>query len=236
MTTIEKQINEILKLNTKFFIDIGCSDSTPHSQSEILLDYGWSGIMIEYDKQKYENQKNKMINKNVIVINEKITPENIISLLKNNNVPKDFYLTLDIDGYDYFVLEKILLEYEPSFIITEINEKIPPGVKFTVNYEKDYWWGANDFYGYSISMVENLLEKYNYKILELHYNNLVLVRGNQTDDIANIYYNGYLNQENRKSIFPYNNPYEHIYSLNKDEQIHFLNEKFINYIGKYTII
>jgi|688.fasta_scaffold420198_2 hypothetical protein len=235
MTTINKTLKKIIETKDSFFVDIGCSDVSEESQTEILIDYGWSGVMFEYDITKFNNQKNKMGGKPVDVIHSKVTPENVLDLLKSNNVPNSFYLSIDIDGYDFYVIEKILQEYRPSIIVSEINEKIPPGVKFSVKYEEDYWWGWNHFYGYSISMLELILDKFNYKISELDYNNVVLIPGKQEESIESIYNNGYLNREGRKEIFSYNSDFEGIYTLSKNEQINFINEKFIDYKGKYII-
>jgi hypothetical protein len=62
-----------------------------------------------------------------------VTPNNVVSLLLANDTPKEFaFLNLDLDGYDYFVLEQILTHYRPKLICKEINEKIPPPIKFSV--------------------------------------------------------------------------------------------------------
>lgn len=235
MNTVDKHLDKILQIKSKFFVDIGCSDSTQYSQSEILINHGWSGLMFEYDEDKWRNQSNKINNSNIKVIQAKITPDNIIDILKSNRCVDGFFLTLDIDGYDYFVLEKILSEYKPSLIISEINEKIPPGIKFSVKYADDYWWDCSHFYGYSLSMLEDLLSKYTYKVLDLDYNNVVLVPGSQTDKLYRIYYDGYFNNVDRERIFSYNADFEAIYSLALQEQIDFLKQKFHKHEGKYIL-
>jgi hypothetical protein len=161
----------------------------------------------------------------------KVTPDNILDLLFKNKAPLDFYLSIDIDGYDYYVLEKILTVYKPQLIISEINEKIPPPIKFTVNYNEDYFWDSSHYYGYSLAMLEELMGEYSYKIDTLDWNNVILVPGKQEEDILEIYNNGYLNRDGRKNRFSYNLDFEPIYSLKKDEQINFINEKFMNING-----
>jgi hypothetical protein len=84
-------------------------------------------------------------------------------------------------------------------------------------------------------MVEELLNMFNYKILDLDYNNLVLIPGNQEKNINDVYNDGYLHREDRKIKFHYNHDFEEIYSLPKDEQIDFINQKFIKYKDKYVI-
>lgn len=233
-TTISKLLNEndfidFLKSDIKFFVDIGSSSHSDYSESEVLLNYNFNGIMFECDISKFQNQVNKVSNYPVVVLPNKVTPDNIIDLLKNNNVKDGFYLTLDIDGYDFFVLDAILSKYKPRFIVSEINEKIPPGIKFTVNYDSEYFWDGSHYYGYSISMLEELLIKYEYKIKMLDYNNVVLVPGKHEDSIIDIYNAGYYNRPDRQSTFYWNNNLNHIYSLTQEDQILFFNNIFTNY-------
>lgn len=228
MPTLDSVID---KLNTRFFVDIGASNSPADSQSEKLIGKGWSGIMFECDPNKYDGLVDRMKSKNVIVIGDKVTPDNIIEHLSTNNVPNQFYLSIDIDGYDYFVLDKILSKYSPELIISEINEKIPPPIEFTVLYDKNYWWDVSHFYGYSLAMLTTLLEKYEYKIDSLDYNNVILVKGKQTTPLKEIYDNGYWN----RNRFYYNVDFEPIYYLKKEQQIEFINKKFKNYEGKYLL-
>jgi hypothetical protein len=235
MTTISKLIDIVDKLETKFFVDIGASCYTGASESEILLEKRWRGIMFECDPNKYPIQKSNMMDKDVIVIPTKVTPDNILNILKENNVPDGFYLTLDIDGYDYFVLDKILSNYKPQLIVSEINEKIPPNIKFTVKYKEDYFWDGTHFYGYSILMLDDLLKKYGYEINTLDFNNIVLIPGTQKENIIDVYNNGYLYREDRLTKFYYNLDFEPIYEMDKEEQIKFINDKFEKNIDNYTI-
>jgi hypothetical protein len=226
MGTINKYFDLIKESKTKFFVDIGASCVTAASESEILVENGWSGIMFECDPNKYPIQIKKMNGKDIKVLPVKVTPDNILIILKENNAPLDFYLTLDIDGYDFFVLEKILSHYKPQLIISEINEKIPANIKFSVKYDEDYFWDGSHYYGYSILMLEDILTKYGYKIESLDWNNVVLVPGIQEESIEDVYNNGYLNKTDRINIYTYNLDFEPIYSLSKEEQLNFIETRF----------
>lgn len=234
MTTRE-HISRILELPTKFFVDIGASDDPNESQTEVLVENGWSGIMFEVDSVKHRGLQERMKEKSVVVLNKKVTPENILGYLEENNVPNDFFLSLDIDGYDYFVLEVILSRYKPQFIVSEINEKIPPPIKFTVLYDPSYRWDETHFYGYSISMLEDLLKMYGYKIEELHYNNVILVPGLQDKSIEGIYRDGYFDQLDKLKIFTYNEDFRPIYTMPYKQQIEFIHAKFAKHEGHYAI-
>jgi hypothetical protein len=233
-TTISKLLNDndfidFLKSDINFFVDIGASCHSDHSESEVLLNHNFEGIMFECDMSKFQNQLDKVSNYPIVVLSNKVTPYNILDLLEENNVKNEFYLTLDIDGYDFFVLDAILSKYKPSFIVSEINEKIPPDIKFTVNYDPEYFWDGSHYYGYSISMLEELLLKYDYKIKFLDYNNVVLVQGKQEEPIIDVYNNGYYNKSDRDHKFYYNRDFHIINKLDrKIDKINFIKNFFDN--------
>ena len=233
--TTKENIQRILDLPTKFFVDIGASNDPNESQTELLLENGWSGVMFECNPDKYVGLMKRMEGKSVHVISDKVTPDNILEHLQSANVPQDFFLSLDIDGYDYFVLKTILSKYKPQYIVSEINEKIPPPIRFTVLYDPSYWWGGNHFYGYSISMLEELLPEYGYMIEELHYNNVILVPGTQEKTIEDIYNDGYFARPDGWNRFSYNADFDPIYTMTPDQQLKFLHQKFSNYEGQYMV-
>ena len=220
----------ILELPTKFFVDIGAANDPNESQSEILLRNGWSGIMFECNPAKFIPLTERMQLYRVKVISKKVTPDNIIQILQEEGVPNDFFLSLDIDGYDFFVLQKILSVYRPQMIISEVNEKIPPPIKFTVNYDPDYWWDSSHFFGYSISMLENIR---GYKVESLDFNNVIMTPGTQEIPIADIYRTGYWNMPNGRPL--YNQDFDPIYTMSYRDQIYFIQKKFAKFFGRYTL-
>jgi hypothetical protein len=229
MSTTSKILSRILELPTKFFVDIGAANDPNESQSELLLRNGWSGIMFECNPEKFVPLTERMREFPVKVISEKVTPDNIIPLLQGADVPNDFYLSLDIDGYDFYVLSKILAFYRPQLIISEINEKIPPPIKFTVNYDPSYWWDSSHFYGYSLSMLEDIR---GYKVESVDFNNVILSPGVQEIPLADLYRDGYWNMGTRPA---YNADFDPIYTMTRDDQIKFIHEKFKKFAGKYTL-
>ena len=241
-STSSKILSRILELPTKFFVDIGASDDVVSSQTEALLQYGWSGVMFECAPE-VAHLKERVKEYPVTVISQLVTPDNIIQLLQSVGAPNDFYLSLDIDGYDFFVLQKILTVYQPQLIISEINEKIPPPIKFTVNYNPSYWWDTSHFYGYSLSMLENIK---GYKVESLDFNNVIMTPGTQEIPLEVIYRDGYWNMPKDQNAF-YNSPNENhgrpsynadfdpIYTMSYKDQIEFIQRKFIKFIGKYTL-
>jgi hypothetical protein len=218
--------------NEKTCVDIGCSDN---SYCLVLTDYKKIGFDIN-------DQKLKTYNNDICVINEKITPENVLSVFKENNIPTNFsFLNLDIDSYDIFVLDKLLSEYSPYLICTEINEKIPPPIKFTVLYNEKYEWDANHFFGYSLSCLENILDKHGYDLVKLQYNNAFLIKRelNQfgSKSIEQAYKEGYMHRPSRKEIFYYNENIDCLIegNLSISDKVKFITDVFQKYEGKYEL-
>ncbi len=232
-----------IKNENKFAVDIASQDGVLGSQTILLYKNGWKGLAFEFDGYYFSVLAKYYIKLNdVQLIKSKISPDNILSFLKAAKCPINFgFLSLDIDSFDYYILDKILKKYRPSLICLEINENIPPPIKFTVEYDEFYNWDglSSHFQGQSISKANELCLKYNYKIIELHYNNLFIVPF-ETENFYSLspedaYDKGYKSKKDRMDKFPWNKDMEMIFEMKNEEIISYLNEKYKEYEGKYSI-
>lgn len=240
---LKEFIQEIEKNNTinKFYVDIGAGDGVTMSNTARLALNGWRGLAIEADEKKraafLQHYKNSQ---SITFKQSKVTPCNVGDLLRSQNVPYNFgILSLDIDGYDYFVLEALLKEYRPAIIVTEINEKIPPPLEFTVLFHANYSWNCDHFYGQSISQLKKLAASTGYSLVYLEYNNAFLICSEMCSrkDLTakEAYLAGYQNNSNRKALFPWNSNVDHLLTGSPDENYAFLNHFFEKYKGKYLL-
>lgn len=162
--------------NKKVYVDIGCSfpDSSP-CLSEAEIKNSKIAFLAELDPEKfYKNKETYYYCNNVKLSNTRVQPDNIIELLENSigsAVNEINLFKIDIDGYDYFVLDSFLKKYRPHQIIAEINEKIPPPIKFTVLYNEKYSWDVSHFYSMSICMAYELCKNHNYSLVDFEFNN-----------------------------------------------------------------
>jgi hypothetical protein len=228
---IAKYLKE-LAIQSHECVDIAASDGVTMSNTYFLFRQGWAGLAVEYDACRFASLAATYSSlPGVNLAKCKVTPLNAVSLLKANALPANFgFLNLDIDGYDYFVLEQILGEFRPSLICVEINEKIPPPVKFTVKWNPDYVWEADNFYGQSISQLYSLCPAFSYSLVELHYNNAFLVPS-EINILPSLtpkeaYQKGYLDQRDRLERFPWNANMEPLLSLPPEEAVTFINRVF----------
>ncbi|MBI3663847.1 MAG: hypothetical protein HY234_12465 [Acidobacteria bacterium] len=229
-----------LPLGENFCVDIGASDGITCSNTYALFGAGWPGLAVECDGEKFaalaEHYKRFP---GARLCNGRVTPENVVEVLKSHSVPERFtFLSLDIDGYDYFVLAAILQSFRPSLICTEINEKIPPPIKFTVKWDPGYRWATDHFYGQSISQLATLCERHGYALVRLEFNNAFLISQEicpvpaLTPDAA--YRRGYAERPNRLEKTPWNADVDLLLRLPPEEGVEFIRSYFAKYEGKYV--
>ena len=155
-------------VTNKFLVDFGAGGlGCEMSNSRYLLNKGWSGLLMDG-----EGDPNKDIKK------EFITKENIVSLFEKYDVPVEFdFLSIDIDGNDYWVLKEVLKKYSPRLIVAEFNGTIPNGVSKAMKYNPTHCWGNNDYYGFSFDACKKLGHEFDYVIIfQLHSTNMYLLR------------------------------------------------------------
>jgi hypothetical protein len=238
---LAKYIEEVLPGDwPRTVVDVGAGNGVRWSNSYALLLAGWKTLGIEADPQKYA-LLNRVYSKfsHAEAVNSLVGPDNVEALLREFGIENNFgVLCLDIDGNDYWVLDTILSKFRPGLIITEINENIPPPLRFVVKLNPDFQL-RHHFYGYSIAMLEDLCRKYNYGILELEYNNVFLAPAELASarfrDAAPVYREGYLERQDRKERFASNLDMEALHSLSPEAGIAFLQKFYANEAGNYYL-
>ncbi len=235
---IRKYLDLIAPKNT-LCVDIAASDGITMSNTYFLYSQGWRGLAVECDPKKFAILSSLYANfEGVILLRNTATPDNIIQILQTSRIEKDFaFLNLDIDSYDYFVLDQLLTEFRPLLICAEINEKVPPPIKFTVKYSPDHMYRGDHFYGQSISQLYELCKKFNYDLVELCYNNAFMIP-KEINTVHSLlpeeaYDAGYRNGEDRRKKFPWNKDMDALLSMSAAEGVAFINNKFAEYGGKF---
>jgi hypothetical protein len=221
-------------------IDIGAGDGIRGSNTYALFRHGWRGVGFEGDERRARRLSRAYKNFDLVEARHAlVTPANVVSLLREHDVPDDFgVLSLDIDSYDYWVLDSILERFRPRVVVTEINEKIPPPVRFVVRYDPGFRL-QHHFFGYSIASLEELCARHSYALLALEYNNAFIapreLAGARTLDAATAYRRGYLERPDRRERFPRNHDMEALHSLKPAASIEFLDNFFARHKGKYEL-
>ncbi len=234
-------IAELLTPDTsRTAVDIGAGDGIKSSNTYALFRNGWTGVGIEghHRRARLLVQAYKKL-PGVAAHRGFVTPFNVVPLLESYSIEREFgVLSLDIDSYDYWVLDALLARFRPRLIVTEINEKIPPPVKFRVNYDPDFRL-THHFFGYSIESLSELCARHGYSLIALEYNNAFLapseLHGVRPLEVDDAYRRGYLERADRKERFRDNHDMEILHTLSSADALVFIKRFFARHEGKYDL-
>lgn len=174
-----EEIVNICGLGSGFVVDIGANDGFSNSSTLGLFGRNnWAGLAIEMQPIKFA-QLAYLYSRflNVRLVRNRITPNNICEILTGCEVPSAFdVLNIDIDSYDLHVISRLLEEYQPKIITMEINEKIPAGIFFAVNFDENLGFQNGHFFGASIDAACKIVKPKGYLLWKVQYNNAFFVR------------------------------------------------------------
>lgn len=189
-------------------VNIGASSGTPTDPVyEFIVDPLFKGLCIEGNKEKVGRLRERT---HFDVYGDYIYPHTILDVFRDHNVPKTFdILKIDIDGYDLEVLRRILSVYKPRIIIAEINEKIPPPIRFEVLYKDGYAWDESHLYGFSIAAGEKVFTEHGYRVQQIYdYGNIICIDASMASEalpsIKDMYKEQYIDKPGRKTELPWN--------------------------------
>lgn len=145
---------------SKFFVEIGVEFSEFNCLQ--LIKNGWSGIIIEANQE--ECQRLKLCidyffpNNKIIILNIFVTKDNLNEILsfhvKNKIID---FLSIDIDGIDYYVLKNLDLKNVNS-ICCEYNYSFGRERKLSIPYIDNFYHKGDYYFGASLSAFSDLLE------------------------------------------------------------------------------
>ena len=156
-STIAKFIFENIGVTNKYFVDIGAGGAGRNlSNTKLLTLEGWTGLSFDMDGSEG-------------TIKEFIKPDNICHLLHKNVCPYQFdFLSVDIDSFDYDVIDEVLNDFVPRVICAEFNGTLNPNIPVKLQYEDGYTWDGTNKYGFSFLAGINLFAKHGYNVILNH--------------------------------------------------------------------
>lgn len=106
-----------------------------------------------------------------------ITLENCL-----NAIDHPFIVSIDIDGYDYWILDKMLPHYKPEIVIAEFNAMYTDSR--TIAYNPDHVWAGDSYYGFTFEAGKKLAEKHGYKVIfQVADMNMIMVRADLVEGL-----------------------------------------------------
>jgi len=155
-------------VTNKTFVEFGVEDGVQNN-TRYLLTAGWTGTWIEASKEHLvairERYAEKIKQGTLRLCHAFVTAENIESLFEKSGVPQEIdLLSIDIDGNDYWVWERIE-RYHPRVVVIEYNAVFPPGCQWIREYVPNASWDGTRNFGASLTALEFLGARKGYKLV-----------------------------------------------------------------------
>jgi Methyltransferase FkbM domain len=151
----------------KYSVEFGVEDGSQCCTRVLLMNRQWAGVLLEGSRD-YARQAESLYssNRSVQVGCSFITAENILDLFREFHVPcVPDLLVVDIDGNDYWVLQRILSSYQPRVIVCEYNARWSPDTDWVMPYDASHNWDGTSYYGASLASLFRLGREHGYKLV-----------------------------------------------------------------------
>ena len=148
-------LSELFRLygtTNRYYVEFGAADGS-QCNTRLLKENGFHGILMD---MHYSNP-------DIQLYQETVTCENVIDLFKKYNVPLSFdLLSLDIDSYDYYVLDELLKVYTPRIFVCEYNATHLPHEDKVVLKNSQI---NHNYFGASILSFYKLAQRHHYSLV-----------------------------------------------------------------------
>jgi hypothetical protein len=163
---IQYLINRLqIEKGREIFIEFGVEDYTEANTRFLLVNNNWKGLVIDGNPDYIESiRKDEIYWKyDLTAVHSFITRDNIEKIIVQNGFGgKIGILSIDIDGVDYWIWEKIIA-VDPVIIIIEYNSIFGSRHAITVPYKDDFRrtkeHSSNLYWGASLKALNMLAQK-----------------------------------------------------------------------------
>jgi hypothetical protein len=189
-------IFSILGMNHKKFIEIGSDDGVNSNSANLYFNFGWDGLFIDGNpksvkrgKRFFSKYPHSWFHQPTFVC-DLVKRENINSLIENAGFKGEIgLLSIDIDGSDYWIWDKISVA-EPEVVIIETHNEFGYN-DIVVPYDPDYFYPGKHpiYHGASPIAMVNLGKKKGYRLVganELGFNFIFIKNGIADDFIPEV--------------------------------------------------
>jgi hypothetical protein len=175
----------------KIFVEFGVSNYVESNTRFLLVNDNWSGLVIDGSEKNVDFIRRDPIywQHNLKAECRFITRDNINELIRGIGISGEIgLLSVDIDGNDYWVFERIDC-VNPAIIITEYNARFGPDRAVTVPYDDKFLRGTAHhsmiYYGASLKALTQLANQKGYALVGCNSagNNAFFVRRDLLNDL-----------------------------------------------------
>ena len=181
-----------LKIDKPKFIEIGVGDYHESNTRFIFERTSCKGLIIDIieDFKKKVSQNTKVWRGDLNILSKKIDSENFIPTIKEYNFKDNVDIfSIDVDGIDYWILEKIPKKFS-KIIVAEFNPYFGSELSITVpndpNFNRTNYHYSNLCFGASLKAIIELLSKKGFIFLgtNLFRNNVFFVNEDFKDQLS----------------------------------------------------
>lgn len=134
-----------------------------------LLFKGWKGVWLEASSKNCSEirdclKKNSEMQEHLNLIESVVTAENINRISEEYDISTVDLLSIDIDSFDYYVLEAIE-NLQARCVVLEYNAKFPPSMDWVVRPNDHSVSGKTSNFGASLAAYRRLMKDKNYELV-----------------------------------------------------------------------
>jgi len=130
-----------LATRNRYCIEIGASDGLENNCSWLIVAENYGGLFVEGDKDLFERARRNLLtfSNGLECVNLFIDRESASGLVKRSWFPAPDVFSLDIDGIDFHVAERMFeTGLRPKIAVVEYNSVFGPERSLTIPYQPDF--------------------------------------------------------------------------------------------------
>ena len=158
-------IFNLIGVTNKYFVEFGSNGCIKGGGNTAYLreQFNMDGLLMDGSEHPYGIKGKPDFERKI----EFIKAENINELFNKYSVPSSFdFLSIDIDGEDYYVMDAINLDkFKPRVICIETNWHIAPPIKVVQHHNPNHVWSGNHIFGCSPQAMLELLNSKGYTVV-----------------------------------------------------------------------
>lgn len=148
-------IFSVIGFTNKKCIDLGCGYIKGNNTANLIINHGFNALLIDANEKNIRDLESffRTLPFNIISFPKfecsYITKENINDLILKNDMQGEIdFLTIDLDGIDYWVLKSIET-VKARVILVEYQDALGPDKSLTVPYSPDF-----DFHKFKVNQMD----------------------------------------------------------------------------------
>lgn len=152
----------------RVFVELGVGDGLENNTAALLVG-GWSGVWVDADARQCERIRSvfadALSSERLTLVEAFVRAETIDGLLEPLGLPQDVdLLSIDIDGNDYWVWERISA-VRPRVVVIEYNASFGRTAAVVQPYDSDAVWDETSAFGASLAALDSLAGRKGYRLV-----------------------------------------------------------------------